>query len=72
MPPEAANSLASMLALGGVFMVISRVVFSFYGAFAATMRRHVISRPTVVRWMRRIFAGTYVALAGRLALSIQD
>jgi len=44
-------------------------VFGLYGAFAASMRRHVISRPAVVQWMRRVFGGTYVALAGRLALS---
>jgi hypothetical protein len=36
--------------------------------FAAAFRRHVVSRPRVVTWMRRGFAATYVVLAGRLAL----
>jgi threonine/homoserine/homoserine lactone efflux protein len=35
---------------------------------AATMRSRVLSRPKVMAWMRRTFAGTYVLLAGRLAL----
>lgn len=67
-----ASTVPNMLALSGVFMAITLVVFALYGAFAATMRRHVISRPVVVQWMRRTFAGTYVALAGRLALSTRE
>lgn len=71
-PANTASTVPNMLALSGVFMAITLVVFALYGAFAATMRRHVISRPVVVQWMRRTFAGTYVALAGRLALSARD
>lgn len=63
------HNLLRMLALSAVFMLVTFVVFALYGVFAATMRSHVISRPQVVRWMRRVFGGTYVALAGRLALS---
>lgn len=37
-----------MLLLSGIFMVVTFVIVTLYGAFAATMRRHVISRPTVV------------------------
>jgi threonine/homoserine/homoserine lactone efflux protein len=36
--------------------------------FAATMRAQVISRPKVMTWLRRSFAGAHVLLAGRLAL----
>jgi threonine/homoserine/homoserine lactone efflux protein len=32
------------------------------------MRAHVISRPAVLRWMRRTFAAAFVALGARLAL----
>jgi len=66
--PGGAHALVRMLGLSMIFMLVTFVVFALYGVFAATMRRHVISRPTVVNWMRRIFGGTYVALAGRLAL----
>ena len=57
-----------MLALSSVFMVLTFVVFAGYGVFAAGMRSKVLGRPRVVAWLRRVFAGSYVALAGRLAL----
>ncbi len=57
-----------MLVLSAVFMLATFVVFALYGWAAAAMRRHVLERPRVVQWLRRTFAGTYVALAGRLAV----
>lgn len=57
-----------MVGLSAVFMAVTFVVFAAYGWFAAGMRRHVLTRPRVLTWMRRTFAGTYVLLAGRLAL----
>ena len=67
--PGKPGALWHMLALSGVFMLATLVVFALYGVFAAAVRLHVLGRPRVVQWMRRVFAGTYVALAGRLALS---
>lgn len=58
-----------MLGLSAVFMLVTFAVFAVYGVFAATVRRHVISRPRVVAWMRRVFGGAFLALAGRLALA---
>ena len=49
-------------------MLATFVVFALYGWAAAAMRRHVLERPRVVQWLRRSFAATYVALAGRLAV----
>ena len=68
---SASESHASlkMLGLSAVFMLVTFAVFAVYGVFAATVRRHVISRPRVVAWMRRVFGGTFLALAGRLALA---
>lgn len=65
-PPGSEHAVVRMLTLSAIFMLVTLVL---YGAFAAGMRRHVISRPHVVQWMRRVFGATYVALAGRLALS---
>jgi threonine/homoserine/homoserine lactone efflux protein len=45
------------------------MVFAGYGAFAARVRALVLGRPQTMTWMRRIFAGSYVVLAGRLAVS---
>ncbi|MBN2176154.1 MAG: LysE family translocator [Demequinaceae bacterium] len=58
-----------MLALSGVFMLATFVVFVLYGVFAGAVRTHVITRPRAVRRMRLTFAATYVAIAGRLAVS---
>ena len=52
-----------MLELSAVFMLLTFVVFAGYGLFAAAVRDHVISRPRVLTWMRRTFAGAFVALA---------
>jgi threonine/homoserine/homoserine lactone efflux protein len=61
--------LATMLGLSGVFMLMTFVVFVGYGLFAAAIREHVISRPRVLTWMRRSFAGAFAALGAKLAFS---
>jgi threonine/homoserine/homoserine lactone efflux protein len=63
------HPLASMLELSAVFMLLTFVVFVGYGMFAAAIRTHVISRPRVLTWMRRTFAGAFVALGAKLALA---
>jgi threonine/homoserine/homoserine lactone efflux protein len=67
--PDVPDAVLRMLGLGSVFMLVTLVVFAGYGAFAARVRSHVLGRPRIVAWMRRIFAGSYVVLAGRLAVS---
>jgi len=57
-----------MLELSAVFMLLTFVVFVGYGVFAAAVRTHVVSRPRVMTWMRRVFAGSFVALGVKLAL----
>ena len=61
--------LARMLELSGLFMLLTFVVFAFYGLFAAAVRRHVVSRPQVLTWLRRTFAGAFAALGAKLALA---
>jgi threonine/homoserine/homoserine lactone efflux protein len=63
------HPLARMLELSAVFMLLTFVVFVGYGMFAATIRNHVISRPRVLMWMRRSFAGAFAALGAKLALA---
>ena len=66
---EEAHPLARMLELSGVFMLLTFVVFAVYGMFAAAVRNHVISRPQVLTWMRRTFAGAFAALGAKLAFA---
>jgi threonine/homoserine/homoserine lactone efflux protein len=61
--------LARMLELSAVFMVLTFVVFVAYGLFASAIRRHVITRPRVLTWIRRTFAAAFVALGAKLALA---
>jgi threonine/homoserine/homoserine lactone efflux protein len=58
-----------MLELSAVFMLLTFAVFVGYGLFAAAIRTHVISRPHVLTWMRRAFAGAFLALGAKLALA---
>ena len=60
------RAVPRMLELSAVFMLLTFVVF---GVFAASVRNHVISRPRVMTWMRRVFAGSFVALSARLAVT---
>jgi threonine/homoserine/homoserine lactone efflux protein len=66
---DEAQPLLRMSELSAVFMLMTFVVFVGYGLFAAAVRDHVISRPRVVTWMRRVFAGAFAALGARLALA---
>ncbi|MET9520068.1 LysE family translocator [Streptomyces sp. NPDC002994] len=61
------NALVRMAELSAVFMLLTFLVFAAYGRFAAAMRRHVLSRPRVLTWMRTVFAGAFAALGARLA-----
>ena len=66
---DEAHPLGHMLMLSAVFMLLTFLVFVGYGLFAASVRRHVISRPAVLTWMRRAFAGAFAALGAKLAFS---
>jgi threonine/homoserine/homoserine lactone efflux protein len=63
------HPISHMLALSVIFMLLTFVVFVGYGLFAASIRRHIISRPLVLTWMRRTFAAAFVALGAKLALA---
>jgi threonine/homoserine/homoserine lactone efflux protein len=63
------HALSRMLELSSIFMMLTFIVFACYGVFAASVRNHIISRPKVLVWMRRTFAGAFAALGIRLALS---
>jgi len=66
---DEARPLLRMTELSAVFMALTFVVFVGYGLFAASIRNHVISRPRVLVWMRRAFAGAFAALGAKLALA---
>ena len=63
------HPLARMLELSAAFMAMTLVVFVLYGLFAASVRDRVISRPKVMRWLRRAFAGGFAVLGAKLAFA---
>ena len=63
------SAFSRMVGLSAVFMLSTLIIFVGYGVFAAAVRGHVIARPRVLTWLRRVFAGVFVALGARLALA---
>ncbi|HTE92066.1 MAG TPA: LysE family translocator [Bradyrhizobium sp.] len=63
------HPLARMLELSGAFMAMTFAVFAVYGLFAASVRDRIVTRPKVMTWLRRAFAGGFAALGAKLAFA---
>ena len=63
------HPVGRMLELSGVFMAMTFAVFVVYGLFAASVRDRVVTRPKVMTWLRRTFAGGFAALGAKLAFA---
>lgn len=68
-PPNSPDQLGKLLTLSAVFMGMTFVVFTGYGVFAASVRRHLVDRSTIVTRIRKVFAASFVALGVRLAVT---
>ena len=58
-----------MVLLAAAFMVLTFIVLVGYGACAAAVRDHVISRSAILIWLKRSFAAAFGFLGLRLALA---
>ncbi len=63
------HATASLIGLASVFMAMTFGVFVIYGAFASYARDYVIQRPSVMKWIKRCFAGSFGFLGAKLAVS---
>lgn len=63
------HPLARMLELSATFMAMTFVVFVLYGLFAGAVRDRVVTRPRVMAWLRRAFAGGFALLGAKLAFA---
>jgi threonine/homoserine/homoserine lactone efflux protein len=63
------HPLMRMLQLSAAFMAMTFAVFAVYGLFAASVRDRIVTRPKVMTWLRRAFAGGFAALGARLAFA---
>jgi threonine/homoserine/homoserine lactone efflux protein len=66
---DESHPVAQMLELSAAFMAMTFAVFVLYGLFAAAVRDRIVTRPRVMTWLRRAFAGGFAALGARLALA---
>jgi len=63
------GALTHMLALSGVFMLMTFIVFVGYGLLANQVRHFVASSPRIIQGFQKVFAGMFVALGVKLALA---
>ncbi len=63
------NATGELINLALAFMVMTFVVFVGYGAFASAARDYVVTRPTVLNWIKRCFGGAFGFLGVKLAFS---
>jgi threonine/homoserine/homoserine lactone efflux protein len=61
-------AISQMIHMGGVFMVMTLLVFLLYGFFASTIRNRIINHPTLMIWFNRLTAGAFIGLGIRLGL----
>ncbi len=66
---DAVGATGSLIMLAAIFMALTFVIFIGYGAMASLARDYVISRPIVLTWIKRVFAGTFGFLGAKLALT---
>lgn len=64
-----ASSISQTLVLGTIFMVMTIILFIFYGLFASLLRRKVLNSPKILNAIKWCFASVFMALGVRLALS---
>src|SRR5712672_3078414 len=66
---DESHPLMRMLELSAAFIAMTFAVFAVYGLFAASVRDRIVTRPKVMTWLRRAFAGGFAALGARLAFA---
>lgn len=67
--PDAAQPIVQLILLSSVFMLMTFVIFVFYGCIAHTFRQFVIGSTRIQNALRHAFASAFAALALRLALT---
>ena len=63
------NATAIMFMHAAIFMLLTLLIFVVYGGCASLARDYIITRPAIMKWMKRSFAGAFGFLGLRLALA---
>ncbi|MBF9034858.1 LysE family transporter [Rhodobacterales bacterium HKCCE2091] len=67
-PAGTAEPTRQLVSLGLGFVAMTAAVFLGYALLAGVMRARVLSSDRAMAWLRRAFAASFAALAGKLAL----
>ncbi|WP_104402868.1 LysE family translocator [Vibrio penaeicida] len=68
-PSNTEATLSSMLALGGVFMLMTFVVFVAYGVLAHQVSQYVTQSKRAIALIQKVFSASFAGLGAKLALS---
>ncbi len=71
-PTSLAEPTGLMLQLGGIFMLMTFVVFVLYGLLANAVRIYLVNSERVSRYVQRIFSGSFALLGLKLALTHRE
>ncbi|MAS25306.1 MAG: threonine transporter RhtB [Oceanospirillaceae bacterium] len=58
-----------MMMLGGIFILVSLVLFSLFSLFAAAVKNRLFASPRHSLWLQRIAGGVFIAMALRLLIT---
>lgn len=64
---NSAQATMHLIALVAIFMVLTFVIFMGYGYSASMARDYVISKPSVIKWLKKSFALSFGLLGLKLA-----
>lgn len=64
--------MQSMIVLGGVFMLLTLIIFMGYGLLATRVRDLFLGSEKIQRRLRWACAGSFLALGAKLALTQRD
>lgn len=67
-PADSGNALPDMLALGGIFMLMTFVVFVIYGFLAGSFRQFIVRSEQASIRVQQVFASCFACLGLKLAL----
>lgn len=68
-PAQAEAPLLNMLALGGVFMAMTLLVFMLYGLLADKVSTYIVNSPQATKYAQRSFAAMFATLGAKLAFT---
>lgn len=71
-PQHVQQPAYDMLLLGGIFMLMTFLVFIIYGLLATSVRHYIIHSEKMSTIIQRIFAGSFAALGLKLAFTARE